>query len=247
MENGKVKETLTIGGAAAHLGVSIQTLRRWDQAGKLRPTFVSPGGHRYYATHDLEQFKRDPATAAYAWATAAAGSPPVPEYYCQTSSVFQARLATFETLLRTIPDLEQGGRYSLLTAIVGEIGDNAFAHNLGNWPDIPGAFFAFDQPRRLVVVADRGVGVLATLRRVKPELTNDRHAVAVAFTERISGRSPENRGNGLKFVRQLIARNPFHLVFQSGRSILTLRGMDSDLHLTAARLPLRGTLATLTF
>lgn len=246
MEGKPGQEMLAIGEAAAKLGVSLQTLRRWALTGRLRPAFVSPGGHRYYAVRELEQFKRDLTALAYAWAAKAVSSPP-PEYYCQTSSIFQARLASFETAVRTIPGLSQDERYSLVTAIVGEIGDNAFAHNLGNWPDTPGVFFAFDPNRRQVVVADRGVGVLTTLRRVKPELRNDRQALTVAFTERLSGRTPENRGNGLKFVRQVIAHNPLKLVFHSGSAILTLRGMSPELHLTAAHLPLRGTLASLAF
>jgi len=52
---------------------------------------------------------------------------------------------------------------------------------------------------RKVVLADRGQGVLTTLKRVRRELTNSSEAIRVAFTETISGRYPETRGNGLKF------------------------------------------------
>ena len=41
-------------------------------------------------------------------------------------------------------------------------------------------------------------------------------AVETAFTKRISGRSPEQRGNGLKFVSEKIQDNNWHLYFQSG-------------------------------
>jgi hypothetical protein len=41
-------------------------------------------------------------------------------------------------------------------------------------------------------------------------------AVQTAFTKRISGRSPEQRGNGLKFVSEAIQENKWHLYFQSG-------------------------------
>ena len=37
-----------------------------------------------------------------------------------------------------------------------------------------------------------------------------------AFTKRISGRAPEQRGNGLKFVSEAIQQNSWHLYFQSG-------------------------------
>ena len=45
---------LKIGDAAKVLGVSIQTLRRWDEAGKLKPV-VTPGGTRLYTRAALEK------------------------------------------------------------------------------------------------------------------------------------------------------------------------------------------------
>lgn len=241
------KNLVPISQAAKLLGVSIQTLRRWNKAGSLRPAFVSPGGHRYYAKSDLEQYLQDLFVLAKAWAVSQSATSLSSDMYCQTSSIFQARLSSFEIAVRKIPDLHVGERFSLVVAIVGEIGDNAFAHNLGNWPDIPGVFFAYDVHRRYVVLADRGVGVLATLRHVKPGLRDDPEALTVAFTERISGRTPENRGNGLKFVRQIIAENDFRLMFQSGNALLTLQGGSQTIHMASADLPLRGTLVVLNF
>ena len=46
--------------------------------------------------------------------------------------------------------------------------------------------------------------------------TNYEQAVETAFTKRISGRSPEQRGNGLKFVSEAVQQNKWHLYFQSG-------------------------------
>lgn len=243
----KKEETLSIGEAARFLGVTVQTLRRWAQSGKLRPSYITPGKHRLYARTDLQQFIRDLPVLALEWVTALADGVPTFDQYCQTSSIFQARLSTFESALQKIPDLSANSRFSLVAAITAEIGENAFAHNLGNWPDVPGVFFAYDTNRRHVVIADRGVGVLATLRRVKPELRTDRDALKVAFTERISGRTPENRGNGLKFVRQVIAQNNFQLTFQSGNAVLTLKGGSPALHVASAKPPVRGTLALLNF
>ena len=51
---------MKIGEAAKLLGVSIQTLRRWDAAGKLQPT-VTPGGTRLYSREQLS--KINPALA----------------------------------------------------------------------------------------------------------------------------------------------------------------------------------------
>lgn len=244
---GEKSEIVPIGEAARFLGVSIQTLRRWAKSGNLRPSYVTPGKHRYYARNDLRQYARDSAVLAKEWAASPVGATPSSEAYCQTSSVFQARLSSLETALRTVPDLRGSERFSLLTAIVGEIGDNAFAHNLGNWPDIPGVYFSYDTNRRQVVVADRGVGVRATLRRVRPSIRDDREALMVAFTERLSGRAPENRGNGLKFVREVVARNAMQLTFQSGDAVVQIRDGSDALHFSSAAVPIRGTWAFIEF
>jgi len=45
---------LSIGKAAEYLGVSIDTLRRWGEAGKLKE-YRSPGNHRYYKLNDLDK------------------------------------------------------------------------------------------------------------------------------------------------------------------------------------------------
>lgn len=47
-------EYLSIGEAAEHLGVSIDTLRRWDKKGKVK-AYRSPGGHRYFQKVDLDE------------------------------------------------------------------------------------------------------------------------------------------------------------------------------------------------
>lgn len=112
----------------------------------------------------------------------------------------------------------------MLSAITGEIGNNSFDHNIGNWPDVPGVFFGylFDESARCIVLADRGQGVLKTLERVRPDLQNDIQALRLAFTEKISGRAPEDRGNGLKFVKENVRGCAFHLEFFSGSACARL-------------------------
>ena len=44
---------LSIGKFAKSLGVSIQTLRNWDKEGKLKPTYVTENGYRYYSEEDM--------------------------------------------------------------------------------------------------------------------------------------------------------------------------------------------------
>ena len=53
---------LSIGEAAALLGVATSTLRRWEAEGRLLPSFRTPGGHRRYAYPDLRTLI-DPAAA----------------------------------------------------------------------------------------------------------------------------------------------------------------------------------------
>jgi hypothetical protein len=66
------------------------------------------------------------------------------------------------------------------------------------------------------VLADYGKGIRRSLLPVLPSIASDVEAVEIAFTKRISGRSPEKRGNGLKFVVEAIQQNNWHLFFQSG-------------------------------
>lgn len=50
---------LSVKEAAAYIGVSAQTLRRWDTAGKLRPVRHAGNRYRYYRRADLEPFRLD--------------------------------------------------------------------------------------------------------------------------------------------------------------------------------------------
>lgn len=47
------KRMVSIGEASEYLGVSIDTLRRWEKKGRINP-LRSPGGHRYYLKDDLD-------------------------------------------------------------------------------------------------------------------------------------------------------------------------------------------------
>lgn len=143
------------------------------------------------------------------------------EYSCQTRDIFQGRLETLLKFLVGALDVEKA---YMLSAIAGEIGNNSFDHNIGNWPDVPGIFFgyAFDDKSKCIVLADRGQGVLKTLERVRPDLQSDVEALRLAFTEKISGRAPEDRGNGLKFVKENVKGCAFHLEFFSGSACARL-------------------------
>lgn len=140
------------------------------------------------------------------------------EFYCPTRDVFEGRLNRMLADLLERKAVGDNNVY-ILSAIAGEIGNNSFDHNLGNWPDVPGIFFAYDFVSGIkIILADRGQGILKTLKRVRPELKNDQEALRVAFTEKISGRAPESRGNGLKFVRESVESREIYLTFTSGNA-----------------------------
>lgn len=54
----KGRETLTVAEAAEYLGVSANTLRNWDRAGKLTARRHPINGYRLYALKELEELKR---------------------------------------------------------------------------------------------------------------------------------------------------------------------------------------------
>lgn len=237
------KPLFTIREAAEFLDVSIDTLRRWDKSGKLVALKKEGGTHRYYAQEDLMLFASDLLKLAKDWALSGGDVPS--EFYCSNSAVFQARLLRMQDAL--IASKKAGDIFSLIVAIAGEIGNNSYDHNLGNWPDVPGVFFGYDINKGIIVLADRGLGILKTLRRVRPSLESHEDALKVAFTEMISGRAPEDRGNGLKFVRKVISENPIALFFQSGNAELRIRNNNSDMDIIKSKTNIPGCLAIISF
>lgn len=122
---------------------------------------------------------------------------------CETRDVFTARLSQLKTLVKQgLPNED----LPLVIAVTGEIGNNSFDHNIGQWRDVPGCWFQTQVTggRLWLCIADRGQGILKSLLRTDPSIESDQKALEVAFEKRVSGRAPERRGNGLKFVRNAI-------------------------------------------
>ena len=124
--------------------------------------------------------------------------------YCQTSDVFKARLPRLlQVLLNFGMNADNAG---LATALVGELGNNAFDHNLGKWPTgISGAVIIGQRyPTKSQLnlsVADPGIGFKASLHRKDPNLSSETEAIKLALEKGVSGRIEETRGNGLKFIQ----------------------------------------------
>ena len=127
--------------------------------------------------------------------------------FLKTRDVFTARLQSY--IFETEKYLE--------AAIIGEIGNNTFDHNFGYFTDYPdGVYCNLKYRQNYVVIADYGRGVKQSLMNVLPEIASDIEAVEIAFTKMISGRAPEQRGNGLKFVAETIQENSWSLYYHSG-------------------------------
>lgn len=240
------QKLLSIGKAAKIIGVTIQTLRRWDSMGKLKSFRPIAGSHRYYREEDIESFiNADIASIAERWVRNEHPANPKADFYCPSRDIFEGRLTKIEKDLVRINIAMN--LISLLVAITGEIGNNSFDHNLGVWPDTAGIFFGYDLDKKVIVLADRGQGVLKTLRRVKPGLKNDKEALKTAFTEIITARAPEERGNGLKFVKNIVNDNPFTLFFQSGNAKLTISQDEQTLKIHKTPFGFHGCLAIINF
>jgi len=186
------------------------------------------------------------AKKAMIW-TSAKSEPPAlpPTQWCETKDVLRARIDSLT--IRLLHRNMEEDRVRLFDAVLSEIGSNSFDHNIGNWPDVLGSFFSYDLSKRIVVLADRGQGVLATLRRVKPELVDDEEALRAAFTLILTARAPEHRGNGLKFVRAMVTDFDLKLTFQSGTAELHLKKGDRELIIKKADRPIRGCLVLIKF
>ena len=129
------------------------------------------------------------------------------DYFCLTRDVFQARVDTY---------VSKNEKF-LQSAIIGEIGNNCFDHNFEyDKKYLRGCYFNFDD-KDFVIIADFGRGIKSSLAKVV-ECKDDLDALKIAFTKFISGRAPEQRGNGLKFVAKSIAQNSWSMYFQSGNA-----------------------------
>lgn len=241
-----MNKLINIKQASEILGVSKDTLRRWDKSGKLRSLRIERGKYtyRYYFKDEIIQHLNI-CKISKDWATSNVPESPMKYFYCQNATEFNGRLSKFESQLLNRPEFKNS--FSLLVSIAGEIGNNSFDHNIGNWPDIPGVFFAYNLDKRLIVLADRGQGILKTLVRAKPDLKTHKDALKVAFTEFITGRIPEIRGNGLKLVRRIISKNKYNLIFQTGNASVNLKGKDDNLNIKETSDFIQGCFALIKF
>ena len=123
--------------------------------------------------------------------------------HCSTRDQFDGRLGRFVSMFQHFGLDENEAKRA--TSLIGELGNNTFDHNLGNWPtDVSGCIIAaqnYPNLKRIqVAVGDPGVGFLGSLKAAFPELTNDIEAVKKGLGGN-SGRIGEVRGNGLRIIQ----------------------------------------------
>ncbi len=126
---------------------------------------------------------------------------------CETREIFTGRLPHLKSFVRNgLPE----NILPLVISTAGEIGNNSFDHNLGQWRDVSGCWFESQVTGRhlWICIADRGQGIYQSLVKVHPDLANEQAALIAAFETIISGRAPEHRGNGLKFVKRSLSMTP---------------------------------------
>ena len=216
-EKAQVKPKEIIGYIGFGAPAVFRQLKKLQNKGLIEKSGTSPNVYYHLPMSLAENF----FWQAFKWLTINAEIGINDKRYCRTRDVFQARQDRLPKELVQITNNEQLS--FLVAAVVGEIGNNSFDHNLGKWRDIPGIIFEFDTVRRIIVLADRGQGVKESLRKIRPEIASDEEALQVAFTEIVSGRAPESRGNGLKFVRKVFLENNLRLNFYSGWGCCKIR------------------------
>ncbi|MEK7175706.1 MAG: MerR family DNA-binding transcriptional regulator [Patescibacteria group bacterium] len=241
-----IDKKVRVSEAAKILGVSAETLRNWEKSDKLRPQ-RSAGKQRYYLLQDIKNFALDLKAIGLAWAISPIAPDLSSDLYCERQDRFTSRLSKMGSELQNDQSISTE-LASLITLVVGEIGDNSFAHNLGNWPDVPGIFYSYDTKKKIIVLADRGRGVKATLLQVRPLIATDTEALTVAFNEVVSGRNPEKRGNGLKVVRNVIESKEIGLLFRSGIAMASVDIKKPDsIIIKMAKENIRGTYSVIMF
>ena len=161
-------------------------------------------------------------------------------------SAFDMRLLGAVTgLVRRHIDIGAGAEEALKTSL------SEMMYNVVDHADSPvGGLLsarAFNDVREVrVVIADIGVGVLATLRRTMPNLGSHRDALQEAMKGNRSARSTSrNLGQGLTNIDSIVRRNGGQLMLASYDSVYIRRG--ETVRIKHLRHPFPGTLACIRF
>src|SRR3989339_2109150 len=124
---------LNITQASEMLGISPDTLRRWDEKGKIKSIRIKRGEYeyRYYNQDEISQLliDKDIFKTAKDWAASLEPDSPLSFYYCPNVSVFNGRLTKLETAL--MKNSKFFPVSSLLVLMAGGICNKSFYHKPG--------------------------------------------------------------------------------------------------------------------
>jgi hypothetical protein len=120
--------------------------------------------------------------------------------WCENRSAFNGRLSSY---LNQLKDSFNDECLYLFISSLGEVGNNCFDHNVGFWQDKAGCLFV--REKKFAIIADRGQGIRSSLSRVIDFKKEKLKPIELAYNRVVTGRAPEKRGNGLKFVKKSIA------------------------------------------
>lgn len=104
MDNIDEKDLISIREASEMLDISIDTLRRWDENGRLSSMRDTPTSHRLYSKKAIKIYLSDLFKMANDWISSGADFPK--HFYCQNSSILQTRLIRMQNDLEKIKDKE---------------------------------------------------------------------------------------------------------------------------------------------
>ena len=132
-----------------------------------------------------------------------------PLILCKYRDEFNAKLEYFLKMFRNFGLSEADSQRA--TAVIGELGNNVFDHNLGNWPTpIVGAIIAgqnYPAYKKIeITIGDPGVGFYESLTKAFPDINSDTDAIKKGL-EGNTGRVGEQRGNGLKLIQEWTINN----------------------------------------
>ncbi|MFN0118193.1 MAG: winged helix-turn-helix domain-containing protein [Elusimicrobiota bacterium] len=180
-----------------HLNISPQIIHRHLRSLVEQEVLEAIGSPplTYYALAGIPDFE-----AVSHWINAKTLDKNPQQWVCETREIFNARLPHLKSFMNN--GLSEN-ILPLVISIIGEIGNNSFDHNLGQWKDVPGCWFESQVTGHhlWVWIADRGQGIFQSLIKIHKHLKDDQTALKAAFETIISGRAPEQRGNGLKYVK----------------------------------------------
>lgn len=191
---------VSIGKAAALLGVSVTTLRRWEADGFLKPTFRTAGGHRRYEVNDLEArfcLSSEPLKYRHALAYARVSSHDQKKDLAVQVSRLEAYCAREFCSYEVLSDLGSGLNYKKpgLKKLLGLIFQRRITHLVLNHKD---RLLRFGSELVFELCRHFGVGVIVL--EAKPEqsfemeLAADVIELMTVFSSRLYGkRSHQNR------------------------------------------------------